>query len=112
MMHSRIVSAVFLCSQEEGLEKESFQLSLEFFHNLSLIFYYPSILPDVVFVDPQVLLDKVSELVQFTFKLKDPSPTPDPPDGWQEFEQFAQITDKFLKDSRFSSHYHETVFTR
>ncbi|CAI8021287.1 hypothetical protein GBAR_LOCUS12642, partial [Geodia barretti] len=69
-------------------------------------------LPDVVFVDPQVLLDKVSELVQFTFKLKDPSPTPDPPDGWQEFEQFAQVTDKFLKDSRFSSHYQETVFTR
>jgi hypothetical protein len=95
-----------------GLDKESFQLSLEFFHNLSLIFYYPSILPDVVFVDPQVLLDKVSELVQFTFELKDPSPTPDPPDGWQQFEQFAQVTDKFLKDSRFSSHYHEAVFTR
>ncbi|CAI8003602.1 hypothetical protein GBAR_LOCUS3688, partial [Geodia barretti] len=45
-----------------GLDTESFQLSLEFFHNLSFIFYYPSILPDVVFVNPQVLLDKVSEL--------------------------------------------------
>ena len=95
-----------------GLDTESFQLALEFFHNLSLIFYYPSILPDVVFVDPQVLLDKVSELVQFTFELQDPNSTTDPPDGWQEFDKFARVTDKFLKDSRFSSHYHEPVFTR
>ncbi|CAI8029193.1 hypothetical protein GBAR_LOCUS16593 [Geodia barretti] len=96
-----------------GLDKESFQLSLEFFHNLSLIFYYPSILPDVVFVDPQVLLDKVSELVQFTFELKDPSAKDSLlPHGWQQYKNNAQITEKFLENKRFSSHYHETVFTR
>ena len=95
------------------LDKESFQLALEFFHNLSLIFYYPSILPDVVFVDPQVLLDKVSELVQFTFKLKDPNAKDSPlPHGWQQYKNNAQITEKFLDNKRFSSHYHEPVFTR
>ena len=96
-----------------GLDTESFQLALEFFHNLSLIFYYPSILPDVVFVDPQVLLDKVSEIVQFTFELQDPNSTTDPlPHGWQNYKNNAQITEKFLENKRFSSHYHEPVFTR
>ena len=96
-----------------GLDMESFHLALEFFHNLSLIFYYPSILPDVVFVDPQVLLDKVSELVQFTFELQDPSTKDSPlPHGWQNYKNNAQITQRFLENKRFSSHYHEEVFTR
>ena len=103
-------------AQSLGLDKESFELALEFFHNLSMIFYYPKILPHVVFVDPQVLLDKVTELVEFTFELqedKDPDPTaPCFPLGWQQFEKFAQVTEKFLKNDRFSSHYHQPVFTR
>ena len=100
-----------------GLDKESFELALEFFHNLSVIFYYPQILPDVVFVDPQVLLDKVTELVEFTFELQeedeDPNHTAPPlPLGWQQFDKFAQVTEEFLGNKRFSSHYYEPVFTR
>ena len=100
-----------------GLDKESFELALEFFHNLSVIFYYPQILPDVVFVDPQVLLDKVTELVEFTFELQeedeDPDHTAPPlPLGWQQFDKFAQVTEEFLGNKRFGSHYHEPVFTR
>ena len=99
------------------LDKESFELALEFFHNLSIIFYYPAILPDVVFVDPQVLLDKVTEFVEFKFELQEDKVSADSTDpclplGWQQFEGFAQVTDEFLKDERFSSHYHKSVFTR
>ena len=99
------------------LDKESFELALEFFHKLSIIFYYPAILPDVVFVDPQVLLDKVTEFVEFKFELQEDkdstnSTAPCLPHGWQQFERFAQVTDKFLENERFSSHYHKSVFTR
>ena len=99
------------------MDKESFELALEFFHNLSIIFYYPAILPDVVFVDPQVLLDKVTELVEFKFELQEDKDSADStapclPLGWQQFEGFAQVTDEFLKDKRFSSHYHKSLFTR
>ena len=100
------------------LDKESFELALEFFHKLSIIFYYPAILPDVVFVDPQVLLDKVTEFVEFKFELQEDkndstnSTAPCLPLGWQQFERFAQVTDKFLENERFSSHYHKSVFTR
>ena len=96
------------------LDGESLELALEFFHKLSIIFYYPSFLPNVVFVDPQVLLDKVTELVQFTFELQDPEYTSAPclPHGWQQYEKFAKVTETFLENEHFSSHYQQPVFTR
>ena len=64
-----------------GLDEQSFDGALDFFHSVSLIFYFRNILPAVVFVDPQVMLDKVSELVEFMFKLRKPADPekPSPP---------------------------------
>ena len=53
-----------------GLEEDSFDAALNFFHGVSLMFYFRDILPGVVFIDPQVLLDKVSELIEFMFELR------------------------------------------
>jgi hypothetical protein len=36
------------------------------------MFYFRDILPHVVFIDPQVMLDKVSELIEFMFELREP----------------------------------------
>ena len=54
------------------LEEDSFAAALDFFHSMSLVFYFRDILPGVVFIDPQVLLDKVSELIEFMFELREP----------------------------------------
>ena len=59
-------------AQSLGLEKDTFNAALDFFHNWSLMFYFRDILPELVFIDPQVLLDKVSELVVFMFELREP----------------------------------------
>jgi hypothetical protein len=59
-------------AQSLGLEEDSFNEALDFFHNWSLMFYFRDILPEVVFIDPQVILDKVSELVVFMFELREP----------------------------------------
>ena len=59
-------------AQSLGLEEDSFNAALDFFHNWSLMFYFRDILPEVVFIDPQVILDKVSELVVFMFELREP----------------------------------------
>ena len=101
-----------------GLDEASFNGALEFFHNVSLMFYFHEILPEIVFIDPQVMLDKVSELVEFMFELREQnepsSETLDvsllPPD-WQRFNTFGQITKQFLEDKRFSEHYHPGIFT-
>ena len=55
-----------------GLEKDSFDAALDFYHGVSLMFYFRDVLPGVVFIDPQVLLDKVSELIEFMFELREP----------------------------------------
>ena len=55
-----------------GLAENSFDLALDHLHKVSLMFYFRTILPKTVFVDPQVLLDKVSELVEFMFELREP----------------------------------------
>ena len=130
-----------------GLDEASFDSALDFFHSVSLMFYFRDVLPEVVFIDPQVMLDKVSELIEFMFELRQPEdqdePSPDtpptlttpsdtgklsssssnarsttatlPPDllppGWQQFYKFGQITKSFLDDKRFSSHYHDEIFT-
>ena len=106
-----------------GLDKASFNGALDFFHSVSLMFYFRDILPKVVFIDPQVILDKVSELVEFMFELQEPavhdkkpshSSTLDTdllPPGWPQFKEFGQITKSFLEDKRFSSHYHAGIFT-
>ena len=64
-----------------GLDEASFDSALDFFHSVSLMFYFRDILPEVVFIDPQVMLDKVSEVIEFMFELREPAdqdePSPD-----------------------------------
>ena len=38
--------------------------ALQFFSELSVILYYPSVLPNVIFTNPQVLLDTISEIIK------------------------------------------------
>ena len=62
----------WLVAESLELDEASFDLALDHFHRVSLMFYFRTILPDTVFIDPQVLLDKVSELVEFMFELREP----------------------------------------
>ena len=81
-----------------GLDEQSFDGALDFFHSVSLIFYFRKILPAVVFVDPQVMLDKVSELVEFMFKLRKPAdpekPSPDTPPADRTPSDAGQLSTK------------------
>ena len=55
-----------------GLDEASFDAALDFFHSVSLMFYFRDILPAVVFINPQVMLDKVSEPIEFMIELREP----------------------------------------
>ena len=59
-------------AESVGLDEGSFDEALDFFHSVSLMFYFKDIFKEVVFVDPQVILDKVSELIEFMFELRQP----------------------------------------
>ena len=51
------------------IDEESCDEALQFFNRLNMLFYFPHILPDLVFMDPQMLLDKVTELVEKSYRM-------------------------------------------
>ena len=94
------------------IDNESCEEALNFFNELNLLFYFPAILPNLVFVEPQVILDKVSELVKGSHQMKQGGSTQQlsPILGeWHKFRDYGQVTEKFLKE--FSAHYRPPIFT-
>ena len=88
---------------------ESCGLALNFFDGLNMLFYFPDILPKLVFMEPQMLLDKVSELVEETYHIRQ-GKKPQPILGDKlRFRDYAQVTEKFLGE--FKSHYEPPLFT-
>ena len=50
--------------------RESFEAALKYLHGLKLIFYYEEVLPNIVFIDAQAILDKITELVVHNLSLQ------------------------------------------
>ena len=96
------------------IDDESCEEALKFFSDLNLLFYWPSILPDLVFVEPQVILDKVSELVKESYRVRRGRNSQQlrPTRGNFErrmFRDYGQVTEKFL--GKFNKHYIPPLFT-
>ena len=92
--------------------KESFEAALKYLHGLKLIFYYEEVLPDVVFIDAQTILDKITELVEFSLTLQS-KPVYELTvsmdfEEFQEFKAHGIVTLELL--SQFSSHYVPGLF--
>ena len=90
--------------------EDSFNAALKFFNELNVIKYSPEVLPSVVFIDSQVPLDKISELVWHSFWLRQPAgEEPSPVDGeWKHFRDHGVVTSECLKN--FDQHYIPGIF--
>ena len=86
--------------------------ALDHLASFGVIHYYPHLLPEVVFVDPQLLLDKISELVKHHYKLRHTVDSKTAAIGgeWREFRNEGCITLDLLKKEQFSEHYTD-IFT-
>ena len=51
------------------MERQSLEAALIFFNNMSVWMYIPSVLPGLVFVDPQMALDSVNQIVQYSYRV-------------------------------------------
>ena len=83
---------------------------LDHLASFGVIHYYWHLLPDIVFVDPQLLLEKISELVKHHYKLRytvDPKTTAIGGE-WREFRNEGCITLELLK--KFPEYYTD-IFT-
>ena len=84
-----------------------FDAAIQYLDDLSVLFYYPHILPEVIFADPQVILDKVTELVLASFQRCGVTAKGE---EWRKFYEFALVTLEFLSQEEFSKHYVPGVF--
>ena len=84
-----------------------FDAAIQYLDDLSVLFHYPHTLPGVIFADPQVLLDKVTELVIAAFQRNNVKCKQD---DWRMFYEFALVTAEFLSQPEFSKHYVPGLF--
>ena len=112
-------------SKAEGLavarrfhfSEESFEEALKYLDNLNILFHYKGVLPNVIFCDPQVLLDKVTELVEHSYRLQaDAMQTdasrPIATEGkLRKFRDQGIVTLKLLSEKKFRRHYVQGLFS-
>ena len=105
------------------IKSGAFDAALKYLVSLNLFLYYPTVLPNLVFCMPQVLLDKINELVQLHHILCGGSNIlPGSTESintrglsgkqWMRFQNYGVFEEKLLYDKAFSRHYDKVPFTR
>ena len=92
------------------MTKTTVNAALDYFHELNIILYYPSILPNVVFVSPQVIVDKVTELIECSFYLRG-RPESEEMDSEERFIDHGELSVETLADPKFFKHFVPELFT-
>ena len=91
---------------------ESFEEALKYLDNLNILFYYRDVLPNVIFCDPQVLLDKVTELVEYSYRLQTAACQHIATEGkLRKFRDQGIVTLEFLSKKEFRRHYVQGLFS-
>ena len=102
-----------------NVQEESFDAALVYFDELNVIKYFPKVLPNVVFVESQIPLDKVSELVYHSYLLRQPvvaaeadQPSSEKPltGDWKHFRDHGVVSEECLE--QFPRHYVPGIFTK
>ena len=92
------------------IEGDAFSAALHHLVKHNVFLYYPEVLPQTVFCDPQVVLTKVTELVQYHHKLRD-----NPDGGVAAESDLVMFRDQGLLSvellSEFKGHYNDGLFT-
>ena len=92
-----------------GMDEDRLQAAIEYLAQLNIFEFYPSVLPKVVFTTSQVLLTKVTELVEYSHFLRNRSLFHCSCDD-KEFRDNGYLSVKFLEQKRFSSHFVSGLF--
>jgi len=104
------------------IKPSAFDAALKYLVSLNVFLHYPTVLPNVVFCVPQVVLDKINELVQWYHILCGGSSILPGSAGsvntrglsgkqWIRFQNYGVFQEKFLHNKAFSRHYDEDLFT-
>ena len=94
-----------------NIDAEALTAALKYFDDLNIFLYYPSVLSDVVFSNPQILLNKVTELVHFSYSLRSDRPPLAVEGKWLQFRDKGIVKLEMFRDECFSIHYIPDLFT-
>ena len=98
------------CAKRLHMEGDAFSAALHHLVQHNVFLYYPEVLPQTVFCDPQVVLTKVTELVQYLHKLRN---NPDEDRAVEgdliKFRDRGLVSVELLKT--FPKHYKDGLFT-
>ena len=92
-------------AQKLGIDRKAFKAALEYLVRVNLLLYYPNVLPEVVFCDPQVLLGKITQLVEYSHRLRGERflPSSDKEAGsirgsieWTKYRDYGYVTEDLL----------------
>ena len=98
--------------------EQALTAALKFFHKQNIFHYFPEVLPEVVFCSPQVLLDKLTELVKDAYIMREavsnptiaPSQAPATTVGKRRHvRDNGVVTLEYLE--QFPQHYVDSLFT-
>ena len=92
-----------------GMNDARLKVAIDYLVKLNIFEYFPQYLPGVVFTTSQVLLNKITELVEHNHNLRSGSFS----HGDQadiEFRAYGIVTLEMLKRDQFSSHYVKDLF--
>jgi GTPase SAR1 family protein len=92
-----------------GMDEDRLRAAIEYLAQLNIFEFYPSVLPKVVFTTSQVLLTKVTELVEYGHLLRNRSVAHCSSDD-KEFRDNGYFGVKLLEHERFSSHFVSGLF--
>ena len=105
-------------AQQLNCHEKALTAALKFFHEQHLFHYFPEVLPEVVFCSPQVLLDKLTELVKDAYLMRESISTPTIPSSHSPTTTVGKrrlvrdkgvVTLEFLE--QFPRHYADRLFT-
>ena len=110
--HDGILSLVECqgCAKRLHIEGDAFSAALHHLVHNNVFLHYPEVLPQTVFCDPQVVLTKVSEIVEYHHKLLYRSDEGVAAKGdLVKFRDHGLLSVELL--NKFSKHYTEGLFT-
>ena len=98
------------CAKSLYIKEDSFSAALHHLVHHNMFLFYPDVLPQTVFCDPQVVLTKVTELVEYHHK-----PRNNPEEGVAATGDLVKFRDHGLLSvkllAKFPKHYKEGLFT-
>ena len=110
--HKKRVVSMEECRAIAGrlkMERQVLEAALVHFNQMSMFMYVPSVLPGVVFIDPQMPLDSVNRIVQHSYRVGEgliPGLTKAESRLWKE----GVVTSEMLKGTEFSSCFVRDLF--